>query len=449
LLTTRHAAAWLAGTWLVFVAAVYLPDVGRGFVRDDFGFIEAGRAALTNPAQGLLPQHPGFYRPLVTATFSVDYQLHGLHARGYGFSNLLLYVACAAAIGLLARRIGLTARAAILAAFVWSVNPHGINMALVWLSGRTALCLTLFSVLTAIAVLERRFVWAALGLAAALASKEEAVLLPLVLIVWATERRDWRLYACLAVPVGLYFFARSQTAAFVPGSAPSFYQFTFSPVAVFRNILEYADRSATASCVVVVLAAVFYRMYPRIDHRRSRMLVACACWVAAGYALTIFLPVRSSLYAVFPSVGAAIAAATLVESMRDPLADARAERVPFEVMLAASLLLLLSSYRARNDRWVEPARFSQRTLDRIEAAARAWPSNGTIILRDEVDPRASFASAFGTFATEAVRLRTGRAFDVWIDPPPSGWLLAGMAPPDNSRVIARFSTHNGTIVQTQ
>src|SRR5207237_117089 len=66
----------------------------------------------------------------------------------------------------------------------WAVNPHGINMAVVWLSGRTSLCVTLFAVLSAIAVTKRRYVWTAVLVGAALASKEEAIALPAMLFAW-------------------------------------------------------------------------------------------------------------------------------------------------------------------------------------------------------------------------------------------------------------------------
>ena len=45
-------------------------------------------------------------------------------------------------------------------------------------------------------------------------------------------------------------------------------------------------------------------------------MAAGAVWFAGGCAMTVFLPVRSSLYAVFPSVGAAIVCGSLVESIR-------------------------------------------------------------------------------------------------------------------------------------
>ena len=53
---------------LMVIAAVYLPDVGRGFVKDDFGWIRDARARLSDPLHAL-PHQPGFFRPLVTWSF--------------------------------------------------------------------------------------------------------------------------------------------------------------------------------------------------------------------------------------------------------------------------------------------------------------------------------------------------------------------------------------------
>ena len=49
----------LGMTWVVFLSAVYLPDLGRGFVKDDFAWIKTSRvrsrcarsSASTPPAQ--------------------------------------------------------------------------------------------------------------------------------------------------------------------------------------------------------------------------------------------------------------------------------------------------------------------------------------------------------------------------------------------------------------
>ena len=447
----------LAVAWLMFVAAVFLPDIGRGFVRDDFSWVEAGRDAWTAPATLVHPRTQGFYRPLVTATFALDYAVHGDDPRGYGVTNLYLYAACAAALWVVARRLGLSIEAATLASFVWAINPHGINMALVWISGRTALCVTLAALLAAAAVLRRRYLWTAIWLSAALMSKEEAILLPFVLWFWdrglagrASDEphgRRRRLIVALAAPAIGYLIVRTAAGAFTPFSAPPFYQFAFSPILVARNALEYLDRGATASAIAVLLAWAVSRPRIALDDRDRRLLGAAAAWFAAGYALTVFLPIRSSLYAVLPSVGAALAAATLVDRFdRDARPSAPSWRVA--AALASALLLLVPTYRARNTRWVEPARLSARALGAIHAGVSAEPADGVIVLHDEtIDPASSFGSAFGTFATNAVRLRTGRRFDVWIEPPPADWRLAGIAPPEDRAVLARFAIHRGAVTR--
>lgn len=435
--------ALLAAAWLVFAAVVYIPDIGRGFVKDDFHWIDAGRAALAHPAAALQPSSPDFYRPLIAVTFAADYVVHGLDPQWYGYENFLLYAACALALWRLARTAGLTPPAAALAAFVWAINPHGINMAVIWISGRTALCLTLFAIVAAVATLRRQHLLAAAAVACALASKEEAVVLPFVLLAWSPDRR--RALPALLLPLAVYFVARSQSAAFGPLTAPSFYRFTFAPGFVARNAFEYLDRGATAAFAVTALAAMASGARPSLDDRGRRLLLACACWFAGGYALTVFLPVRSSLYAVFPSVGAAVACAVLVESMAGRATAARAW-LPLGAALAAVVVALSPVYSARNDRWVEPARLSQRTLRIVADRLQTGPANGTIVLADEPAVEPTFNQAFGVFARDAIRLETGRAFDAWIDPPPPDWRLAGIRPP--AAVLARFELHRGAVVET-
>jgi len=459
----RASAGWftaiLSVAWLLFAAAVYLPDVGRGFVKDDFGWVDAGRAALRSPADALVPSAPGFYRPAIAFTFAADFLLHDVRPRGYGFTNLALYLLCIGAISRLAREAGLSAPAATLAAVVWAVNPHGINMAVVWISGRTSLCVTLFSVLAAIAVVRRRYVWTAVCVGAALASKEEALALPLMLFAWhrlvarddrdaGSPRDDARLVAALAVPPAIYVAIRMQTGAFLPWSAPSYYRFSFAPALVARNVLEYADRAATIGAIAIALAALAFRLAPAIDRSRLRLLAACAAWCGVGYALTVFLPIRSSLYAVFPSAGAAIGAAAVVESMITRAASRHgaaegAAALRLAIVLGASLLAMVPVYRARNASYVEPARLSERALRAIDAGAPA--GRAVIVLHDVDDPMSSFVGAFGTFARDAVRLHSGRDVNVWIEPPPGEWQLAGLRPPHPREPQTTFAVDRGRV----
>jgi hypothetical protein len=440
---------------VLFAVAVYLPDVGRGFVKDDFGWVEAGRATLDAPSVALLSPPPGFYRPLVALSFAFDYCVHGAEPRGYGFTNVALYVACIAALWCLCRALRLPPAASTLAAFVWAVNPHGINVALVWISGRTALCLTLCALLAAAAMVRRQYWWTTVWVAGALASKEEALALPAVLLIWhallvrdatGDRRRDrWQAVASVVVPTVAYIVLRMQSAAFTPASAPPFYRFTIAPALVMRNALEYLDRAATISAIVLAIAAAAYRLKPAIDRDRRRLLAACAIWFAGGYSLTLFLPVRSTLYAVFPSVGAAIACAAIVETMTARTAAQRGQTVRLGVVMAAMLLALIPIYRSRNARYVEPARLSARALALMHPHVIDAPPGSVILLHDVDDATSNFEGAFGTFASNAVRLDSGRRLNVWIDPPPRGWQLAGLRAPQPREFATVFAVERGRI----
>src|SRR5215208_6049005 len=140
-----------SGAALAMLAAfllIYLPDVGHGFISDDFRWIVESRAASAGDLLAPFRTNTGFYRPIVSLTFANDFAFWGTNAFGYGLTNLALCLLTAAALVALARRLGLSASASVVAAGVWLFNFHAVNMALLWLSGRTALLVSLFSVAT-------------------------------------------------------------------------------------------------------------------------------------------------------------------------------------------------------------------------------------------------------------------------------------------------------------
>ena len=241
----------------IVVAAVYGPDVGRGFSKDDFRWIVASRVRSAGDLQRLFVDTTGFYRPMVSLSFAANERLGGSNPMGYGLTNLALALAAAVAIACLARGLQLPMGACLFAAGVWLLNFHGINMAVLWMSGRTALLLTLFAVLAAIAASKGRPAAAALLAFAAMLSKEEAVLLPVALIVILALTTRARLATeapttprakvglpvvlavvyCAAAEIG-YLLLRRHSNAMTPGTAPDFYQFVFAPAAVFQNVLD-------------------------------------------------------------------------------------------------------------------------------------------------------------------------------------------------------------------
>jgi hypothetical protein len=328
---------------------------------------------------------------------------------------------------------------------LWAVNPHGINMALLWISGRTALLFTLFSVLAGIAFVRKRYGIATVPIALALLSKEEAVALPVILLIWAwlRNRQDSlprTAIAAACIPLGLYLWMRSLTPALSLMTAPAVYQFTTDPWLLIRNLGEYLDRSGTLVAIVVTIAIVVHRALPSLDDTDREVLRLMAVWWVFMFAVTIWLPVRSSLYAVCPSVGAAMIGAVVLERLR---VNAIAGRFVLEPVLAMLLLAAIPIYQARDNRRVEAARISARTIGTIRSDLATLPSTGSIVFHDEPNVSA-FREAFGDLASEALRTTFSREWDARIDnsPGPS-------EAPVRRDVVAEYWIQRGRITRAR
>lgn len=430
----KPAAGLLAGAF----AAIYLPHVGHGFIKDDFAWLYHGRLDDVAALGDILLGSVGFYRPIVTLSFGLNEAVFGTWSYGYGLVNFALAAGCAAMLSALARALGLSAPAALLAAGVWAFNFHGINMAVLWLSGRTSLLLTLFSVTTAWMILRRRPLSAFFFALLALGSKEEAVVLPLIAAVLpptptdsGTSSRD-RFTAALkaaspcVVALIVYAALRMQSGAFTPLDAPPFYRLDVGARVFFENILQYLDRSSTWPIVVLLVLAAYLRRAPQLRARGSRVLLVGVAWWIAGFALTIWIPVRSSLYAVFPSLGVALIVSALAESLLERAPSIRRRRAAIAGVLLP--LLLLPVYWSRNGRWVELADISAATFAAIRADVSNFTPNTVIELRDDRSTRASFQNTFGTLYPEAAHLYFDGRHQLWIEPPPPEH--AGMKRPE-------------------
>ena len=430
------AALALAATFL----AIYLPDVGHGFISDDFRWIAESRVERPGEIASLFSANIGFYRPLVASTFAVDHAVWGSQAWGYAFTNLLLIGASAGLLFRLARQLGLVPAAALAAAGVWMLNFHGVNMSLLWISGRTSLMASVFALATASLVVRGRFVAAGIACLAAMLSKEEAIALPAVALAFQQSTlvgadrlraaiRTWPLWAAL---VG-YLALRAASGAFWPADAPSYYAFTLSPLAVGRNVLEYADRAGTTAAVAALLVSAFVRVRKvDVGPAERAALVLAVWWVPAMYALTVLLPVRSSLYAVLPSIGTALAFGALASAAmrRNPVRLARAATV---LLIAAAALIPV--YRSRNVRWVEPAELSERVMTTLQRETTGRPA-GHVVLVDDVTQRFSLESAFGALFQDAVTLR--------LDPGWTGEIVTDLAASRRGADLV-FRLANGTL----
>jgi hypothetical protein len=385
-----------------------------------------------------------FYRPIVTLSFAADYLLYGLRPIGYAITNLVLLIACASTIAAVCRELRVSMFAAIAAAAIWLLNPHGINMSVLWLSGRTTLLMTLLSCGGIFYVLRGRHVAAAALLFAAMLSKEDAVLVPIIALacLWAaraSSRRLWITSALCVIAVTAYTLLRVHSQALTPASAPSFYRLTSDVRVVADNAVGYMDRAGTAYGVMLVLAAFVYGAIPGVTEPRRRLLAAGLVWFAAGLAITVRVPVRSSLYAVFPAAGVGLIFATLLDGLRE-----RASRRGADIGMVTILALLVTAtpiYRSRNARWVIASDVSRETMRAIAEERGRLPSTGLVTFEDEPVRFANFADALGDAATDAVRLALDRRFD------------ARIVPRDDRSTadveVARFALKSGRVMRTK
>lgn len=437
-------------------AAIYAPAVGHGFIKDDFEWIEDSRIASVGDAFRFLQRAPsGFFRPAVSLTFAADYAACGFNSKCYGLTNVALALACAGSVFLLSRALLLSNVGSVVASAVWLFNWHGINMAVLWISGRTALLVVAFATSAAAAYISKRFVLGSFLLLAALLSKEEAVLLPVVLIAWALY--DSRLTASLPTAARIklivsavlvetaYFVLRAKSGAFTPATAPSFYRFTFAPTAVASNLFQYLDRTATFAVMVVMLWILISRTTKLLLTVEDKSVIAFGIlWWIGTLGLTVFLPVRSSLYACLPSVGVALIAGSMVSR------SVALSPVVLSQRLSASILLpfLLSPvYYLRAQPLTREADLSRHTLETLRHVANRLPAGASVLLHDDVSAKPRLVNPFGNFIQKASTLIVSPHLLVWIDPPPEE------ARPDEPKVPTivdvEFNLTDGRLIQTR
>jgi hypothetical protein len=432
------------------VCAIYLPDVGHGFIRDDVGWVGHNELSSWSDAEQLLKARAGLFRPAVSFSFAAERRVCGVNPRCYGLTNFALLIACAAAVFLLARSLSLPAGAALVAAAIWIFNWHGISSAVLWISGRTALCLVLFSALSAAAFVRGRWLTAGVLAGAAMFSKEEGVLVPLALLGWALVERwlggrpAFSLrnvgFAAVSCLVGLlYYVLRTSSGALTAASAPAYYRLDVSVSRLFSNGPEYLDRSLTFTAAVLLLFWLANRPAVMSTLRSQRQLLWLAIvWWVCGFAVTMFLPVRSSLYACAPSIGFCIFAAALLydswlglEPLRRTRAIVAGLAIPF---------LLWPVYYFRNKDLVDATDVSARTIGALQRVADTAGPGTVVVLKDDRSRRASIDTALGNGLQEAVDMLVTPRLAVWMDPPPADADLGGVsAAPSHADVTLRLS----------
>lgn len=318
---------------LLVLCALSLLLVTRdsAFLGDDLTLVEAGRHMLeqdmlrpftqrwiwTEIAQDWPPSAIDFYRPLVVATFAIDYLVWGPHPLGYLITNALLHVACTLILFRLARRIypPEAIAAPLLCGACFALNP-GQMFNVLWISARTdTLCaLFYFSALLGVhrastSHSRTAALFAGLFAALAIASKEMAYTLPLLgFMIYAiaappsTNLRDWMRTAWsmlwpMTMVTALLLLLRlwvidgdtqnPQMSVGLVQRIQTLFRELRSLVLPFDFPLKaaFVEHLALSTVVLLLLAGIAVCLAPRL---RSRITLLSALWI-----LVTLLPVLS------------------------------------------------------------------------------------------------------------------------------------------------------------
>ena len=141
-----------------------------------------------------------FYRPVLRASFILNYRLSGIKPWGYHLVNILLHLSVCLLLFEFLKRIGLSAKAAMVCCVLFAVHPVNVQ-AVSWIPGRNDTLLALFLLSGAILFIGYfskggmlRYLLGLLSLSLALLTKESAVVFPAVIIGYALlmKKAGWR-----------------------------------------------------------------------------------------------------------------------------------------------------------------------------------------------------------------------------------------------------------------
>lgn len=294
------------GFLLLITLAVYGNTLNNGFVWDDTSVI------VNNPlldklanipqlflSEDTIEESTGYYRPVTYISFALDRAVWGVNPTGFHITSLLLHMAVVLLFYRVIVALFKKEQLAFAAALIFALHPiagETVN----FLSARNTLLSAGFALLSLLFYIRKRRIPAVVSFTVAIFSKEFALLLPMVFLMYdcriQREKFLFSRYLPYLVSVSLYLMLRSyvvQKANFLAGI--SFSNFITAPYLVVRYALNmlvpvqlkvlYSVQpsmliGAVCSVVVVVMLVVTY-----IFRKHDELLFS------AGWFILFLLPV--------------------------------------------------------------------------------------------------------------------------------------------------------------
>jgi hypothetical protein len=404
---------------LAVVAALYAPVVGKGFIKDDFIWIDSSVKDGNMDISAPFKQTTGFFRPLVGISFGLQYEIFGLDPLPYGLFNLGFHLLNILLVYFLFKMFKWTSKYALIIAMLFGLNAKATRMAVGWISGRTALLYTFFLLLMFIFHIKafkndetgsnalsngfRRRVYlsaAVIFFFCALLSKESSIAAPLFLFLFIifdiegmVKGKRIKKAICstiIYIPVILlYIFLRNSSNAFTPFDAPEYYRFSLNPAIWLKNFFEYILRGGLLDIILIIsllaVIMVVRRSSEQFKSFISRNIFKMGLlWYAVFIILYLPIPYRSDLYSYFTQIGLHAAASVLiynlaVRSSQDKGKMRKAIIIVLCVILACWIVYLAGKTPAIRDRGLASSHFSEE----VTRTFNVLPAGSSILLLDK------------------------------------------------------------------
>lgn len=316
--------------------AVYWPALKGDFVFDDRSLVvenveirrlETAPRLFTHNVHRFSPQQKTrYYRPFQTLTYAFDHALWGMNPFGYHLTNVVTHALVALLVYLLLVELAFAPATALLAALFWALHPvHAMLVS--YVAGRADLLAAFFLLAGSLAFArflkkgrKGAFVAAHVALAAALLSRENALLGPLAFLCagWAsgarfsrTLRASWGFFALALVYLALrVHFWGAGGLTLTPASHPAFpnllnvlrhyAMLVVMPWPLYpMHAIPWVYSIGPADVLFVVSVAMLAGACLLIDRRQgSRRFSFAVLWTA------VFLLPLGGLIHSFPRLGA-------------------------------------------------------------------------------------------------------------------------------------------------
>lgn len=459
-LTTAHL--------LLVVAAVLIANLNvlsADFVWDDRLLIignDSIKRLDSLPSLFTQPFLRVYYRPIVMLTFALEHAVYGLKPWGFHLTNLLLHCANAVLVYIALGRISRSRHVALAAALLFAVHPA--HKVVVMINDRTGLLATLFFLSSLILYMRHRQstsagrAWFSYGASCALFalglfSKEEALTLPLIIILADImilddgERFPYFKRAIRYLPyfalIGFYFGVRGLVVGSGGGMAAAFMVEPVHRLMTVPSILvdyllvllvpyriNYDPRIPLASSIFepgiivpILLLAALGALLPLLVSRSKRVAFGLLWFFIAFIPMCNIIPIYPDVadvelttpvrYLYLPSIGIFLLAGLAFERLvAVPETGRNGVRKRNAAIPAFCCIVLVFSFLSikRNTLWKDEVFFYRYVIDLQPENHKMHFNLGTVYLqRGKLDAAMEELTRAATLAPDRVEYRNNLA----------------------------------------